>query len=102
MFMLSCEIFTDKLLWQIRSNDAKHGEMYQNACSLAHSVDVNPSKPQICGHQQHRSNAHDEEDTVERYYRINITNSIFGSFAIRVWKQVINHYFVFVLPHHSL
>ena len=46
MFMLSCEIFTDILLWQIRSNDAKHGEMYQNACSLAHSVDVN--------HQNHK------------------------------------------------
>ena len=49
--------------------------MYQEACSLAHSVDVNPSKPRICGRQQHRSNAHDQEDTVEGYYRININIS---------------------------
>ncbi|KAL5479678.1 hypothetical protein EMCRGX_G023234 [Ephydatia muelleri] len=32
-------------LQKIRLNDTKHGEMYQEACSLAHSVDVNPSKP---------------------------------------------------------
>ena len=50
---------------QIRLNDTKHGEMYQEDCSLAHSVDVNSSKPRICGCQQHRSNAHDSEDTVE-------------------------------------
>ena len=70
---LSCEILTARYtIIQIRLNDTKHGEMYQEACSLAHSVDVNPSKAKICGRQQHRSDAHDQEDTVEGYYMINI------------------------------
>ena len=61
---LSCEILTARYtIIQIRLNDTKHGEMYQEACSLAHSVDVNSSKPQFVGRQQHRSNAHDQEDT---------------------------------------
>ena len=70
---LSCEILTARYtIIQIRLNDTKHGEMYQEACSLAHSVDVNPSNHKFVGRQQHRSNAHDQEDTVEEYYRINI------------------------------
>ena len=78
MYLL-CEILTARYtIIQIRLNDTKHGEMYQEACSLAHSVDVNP---RICGRQQYRSNAHDQEDTVEGYYRINIT-SISGPFAV--------------------
>ena len=68
----SCEILTARYtIIQIHLNDNNHGEMYQEACSLAHSFDINPSKPRICGRQQHCSNAHDSEDTVEGYYRIN-------------------------------
>ena len=70
---LSCEILTARYtIIQIRLNDTKHGVMYQEACSLAHSVHVNPSNHNIVRRQQHRSNAHDQEDTVEEYYRINI------------------------------
>ena len=51
----------------------KHHDIFEKACLVSASVDVQPTKPTLCGRQQHRSNADTEDGRVEGYYCVNLT-----------------------------
>ena len=71
---LSYEILNARYtIIQIRLNDTKHGEMYQELAVLLILLMLTLQNHEFVGRQQHRSNAHDQEDATEGYYRINIT-----------------------------
>lgn len=47
--------------------------MFERASQIADAVNVQPSKPRTCGRQVHRANALSEDDSVEGYYKVNLT-----------------------------
>ena len=53
----------------------KHRDIFEKACLVSASVDVQPTKPSLTltVRQQHRSNADTEDGSVEEYYRVNLT-----------------------------
>jgi len=71
-----CVVYVHYFL-QIRTEDLekKHLDMYAEACRMADTVKVKPSKPRTCGNQTHRENpdVNAEEDAIAAYYRVVIT-----------------------------
>lgn len=51
--------------------DAQHSVWYQQAKTIAESLDIEIKKPRTCGRQTHRSNV--PADSVEDYYRKSVT-----------------------------
>ena len=72
--------------------NVKHHEIFEKACLISMSVDVQPTKPRLCGRQQHRSNADTEDGSVEGYYRVNLTvpflDYLLAEFRSRYIKQI--------------
>ena len=70
--------------------DIKHHDIFDKACLVSASVDVHPTKPRLCGRQQHRSNADTEDGSVEGYYRVNLTvpflDHLLNQFRLRYSK----------------